>query len=274
MTTASLAPTPIFKAFDSNGNPLAGGKLYTYAAGTSTPQATYPSQSEATPNTNPIILNSRGECALWLDPILSYKLNLTDSSGNQIPGYPVDNIQGIEQLLQAVIESIVNQTYIGKTLYPQTASEVSAAVTPTNYYYPPNNVMRYGATGNGISNDYASFVSALAVAAYSGEMYVPGVPNGGFYSITGNLHLPASTVTIYGDGYQSLIYQNQPGDSIFNATTTWADAVNYSQFYNLFLSSNGGNYGIKLNGTNRTSIRNCIFAGFTSNSTSAGIGII
>jgi hypothetical protein len=90
--TAQLAPTPVFKAFDSNGAPLMGGLLWTYAAGTTTLQATYVDSTQTTPNTNPIVLNLRGECNLWLNPSQNYKFMLTDSLGNQI--WTVDNIVG------------------------------------------------------------------------------------------------------------------------------------------------------------------------------------
>lgn len=76
-----LAPVIRPRFFDhSVGAPLAGGKLYTYLAGTTTPQATYTDQSGGTPNANPIILDSNGECSYWLDPTLSYKFVLKDSS--------------------------------------------------------------------------------------------------------------------------------------------------------------------------------------------------
>ena len=62
MTTVSLS---IFagvgaQLFDNNGVPLSGGKIYTYAAGTSTPLATYTSSSGVTAHTNPIVLDSSG----------------------------------------------------------------------------------------------------------------------------------------------------------------------------------------------------------------------
>jgi hypothetical protein len=57
-----------FKAFDNAGDPLVGGKLYTYASGTTTDKATYTSSGLATPNTNPITLDSRGEAQVWLGP--------------------------------------------------------------------------------------------------------------------------------------------------------------------------------------------------------------
>jgi hypothetical protein len=91
--TFQLSPQLVFKGFDANGIPLVGGLLYSYQAGTSIPQVTYQS-STGPANTNPVVLNARGECALWLDPTLNYKFNLTDALGNQIQGWPVDNIQG------------------------------------------------------------------------------------------------------------------------------------------------------------------------------------
>lgn len=90
--TAQLAPTPVFKAFANDGFPLAYGKLTTYAAGTTTKIPSYTDSTQTTQNTNPITLNFRGECALWLDPTKSYKLALTDSFGNPVPGWPVDGI--------------------------------------------------------------------------------------------------------------------------------------------------------------------------------------
>ena len=46
--------------FDNNGVPLSGGLIYTYLAGTSTPQATYTSASGTIQNSNPIVLDSAG----------------------------------------------------------------------------------------------------------------------------------------------------------------------------------------------------------------------
>ena len=46
--------------FDNSGYPLTGGKLYTYAAGTTTPAATYTSSNGATAHSNPIVLDAAG----------------------------------------------------------------------------------------------------------------------------------------------------------------------------------------------------------------------
>jgi hypothetical protein len=55
-----------FQAFDDNGDPLVGGLLSTYLSGTTTLKSTYTDATLATPNTNPVQLNARGEAQVWL----------------------------------------------------------------------------------------------------------------------------------------------------------------------------------------------------------------
>ena len=85
----SLSPTPKLQFFDANGAPLAGGLLYTYAAGTTTPLTSYTDSTGVSANTNPIVLDSRGEANVWLGTA-SYKLALYTSASVLI--WTVDNI--------------------------------------------------------------------------------------------------------------------------------------------------------------------------------------
>jgi hypothetical protein len=89
MTTA-LSPSPKQQFFTAAGVPLVGGKLYTYAAGTSTPLATYQDSTGTVSNTNPVILDSRGEANVWLTPSDAYKFVLKDSA--EVLIWTVDNI--------------------------------------------------------------------------------------------------------------------------------------------------------------------------------------
>lgn len=81
--------------FDNNGNILSGGKLWTYAAGTTTPQATYTDSSGGTPNTNPIVLNAAGRTAqaIWLTEGVVYKFVLMTSTNVVIGTY--DDVAGV-----------------------------------------------------------------------------------------------------------------------------------------------------------------------------------
>ena len=86
---AALTPTAKMQFLDASGAPLVGGKLYTYTAGTTTPQTTYTDSSGGTANTNPIILDSRGEANIWLGGA-TYKFKLADA--NDVEIWTVDNI--------------------------------------------------------------------------------------------------------------------------------------------------------------------------------------
>lgn len=86
----SLMPYGRQQYFDDNGNPLAGGRIYTYEAGTSTPMATYSDAAGATPNANPVVLNARGEASIWWGDA-PYKIVVKDASDVEI--YTQDNAQ-------------------------------------------------------------------------------------------------------------------------------------------------------------------------------------
>lgn len=61
-------PAPKYTAYDNNGNPLSGGKLYVYAAGTTTPATTYSDVELTIPNTNPVILDAGARATVFLSP--------------------------------------------------------------------------------------------------------------------------------------------------------------------------------------------------------------
>jgi hypothetical protein len=81
--------------FSNNGVPLASGKLFTYAAGTTTPQVSYTSSAGNTAHSNPIILDSAGRVPggeIWITS-QAYKFVLSDANNVLIATY--DNIIGI-----------------------------------------------------------------------------------------------------------------------------------------------------------------------------------
>lgn len=69
-----------FHGFNDDGTPMVGGLLYTYVSGTTTPQATYTDSTLGTPNTNPVVLDARGEASVWLGTS-AYTMKLTTSVG-------------------------------------------------------------------------------------------------------------------------------------------------------------------------------------------------
>jgi hypothetical protein len=87
----SLLPSLKSQYFDNNGNPLSGGKLYSYIAGSSTPVDTFTDATGQSINSNPIILNARGEADIWISSSVVYKFVLKDS--NDVEIYSVDNVR-------------------------------------------------------------------------------------------------------------------------------------------------------------------------------------
>jgi microcystin-dependent protein len=84
-----------FQFFTILGQPLAGGKIYTYQAGSSTPLATYTDNTGATANANPIVLGTDGRptSEIWLTYGYNYKFVLKDANDTTIQTY--DNLYGI-----------------------------------------------------------------------------------------------------------------------------------------------------------------------------------
>lgn len=101
---AVVTPTAKAQFIDAAGVPLAGGFLYTYEAGTTTPQATYTDSTAATANSNPIVLDARGEANIWLSSA-NYKFKLTNAEGTEI--WTVDNIAAPSTALSPVFSSNV-----------------------------------------------------------------------------------------------------------------------------------------------------------------------
>lgn len=104
---ARLSPQGKFRALDSNGDPLAGGKLSTFEAGTSTPKITFTTADESTANDNPIILDADGFADVWLGSG-SYKFVLDSST--DVNQWTVDDILGggATGYVSTVIEQAVN----------------------------------------------------------------------------------------------------------------------------------------------------------------------
>jgi microcystin-dependent protein len=83
--------------FDDSGTPLAGGLIYTYAAGGTTPLVTYTSSSGLVSHPNPIVLDSAGRInEIWIPEGTSYKFILKSSTNVLIGSF--DNLFPIASL--------------------------------------------------------------------------------------------------------------------------------------------------------------------------------
>ncbi len=224
----SVTPSPIggFAAqfFDNNGVILSGGKIYTYAAGTTTPQATYTSASGVTPHANPIILDSAGRVPggeIWLTDGLAYKFVIETATSILLGTY--DNITGINDPQTADETSLTPSGYTTATNVQTAFDNIgsSAGATKVGYIYTGGvaqpvatklaqtiSVKDFGAVGDGTTDDTAAIQAALN----SGAKKV--ILNSGDYKTTAAIVVP-SGVSFVGEGQRvSKIKKSHTGDGI------------------------------------------------------------
>jgi len=243
--TTYLTPSPKMQFFDANGSPLAGGKLYTYASGTSTPLTSYTDYTGNTANTNPIILDSRGEADVWLGTA-TYRLVLQTSASVLI--WTVDGVSGSF--------SAADISYLAAGAGAVTTT-VQAKLRQTV------SVQDFGAVGDGTTDDTLAIqaaIDALSQAGVGGTVLLPA----GAYKITQNLSItwPNSTnqdtpgrITIKGEGADiSYIYDYRSNASV---ATGGAITIDFTTGYaNKFFTMYFGEFSLikKSNATSYDSI--------------------
>lgn len=163
--------------FDNNGVPLNGGLLYTYAAGTTTPTATYTSDNGVTANANPIVLDSAGRTPseVWLTDGTTYKIAVYTSTNVLIRTW--DDIAGVNDptaltALQTALASSTGSSMIG---FIQ-AGTGAVARTAQSKMRDVVNVKDFGIIADGITNQTAALLvlmSSLSSSLYRGVVNIP-----------------------------------------------------------------------------------------------------
>jgi Pectate lyase superfamily protein len=155
---------------DNSGNVLTGGKIFTYAAGTTTNQATYTTSVGNIPHSNPIILDASGRVPsggeIWLTDGLAYKFILRDANDVLIATY--DGITGINSNFvaftnqQEIQTATAGQTVFNltTTTYQPNANNLTVFVDGVNQY-GPGAQYAYLET----DNDTVTFINGLHVGA-------------------------------------------------------------------------------------------------------------
>lgn len=195
-----VSPTPVFRWTDNNGNPAVGWQVETYIAGSSTPVDTYTDATGTAENTNPIILDARGEANIWLDPAISYKYVIKNSLG--------------------VVQDTIDQIQAG--------SGGSGGLT--RVYYNDSSSIAY----SGLGTLATPLSSAVKLSAYPNNalqirpdgLYAVAIGGGGsvaWGSITGNIADQTDLINKFGEylpltfaSAQTLTYTGQ-GTFVFSA---------------------------------------------------------
>jgi hypothetical protein len=201
--------------FTNTGAVLTGGKLFTYAAGTTTPAVTYTTSAGNVAHTNPIILDAAGRVPggeIWLTVGVNYKFILKDSNDVLIGTY--DNIPG--------------QFNTDASLVTYTPAGTGAVTTTVQTKLRESvSVKDFGATGNGSTDDTAAIQAAItyvySFASSSGTTQGPALyfPKG--------TYLISSVITMGNTGYNWSLSPYFYGDGA--GTIIKVNAANTGAFY-------------------------------------------
>jgi hypothetical protein len=198
---------------------------------------------------------------IYLDPSVVYKA--TVSTGADVLVYTVDPVN----------DQVISQSVIGALLYPRTASEIAAGVTPVNYFYPEGYLLRYGTnTTPGTTDMTTAFTNALA-ANYGRTVWLPGQT-----ILTGKLGaFDGSGTSIIGVSKFGTIVKAKGGTTgyVFGFTSAASSTSAFNLVSNLSIDLNSLNIvGIDLSSVGNSHVENVyIKSGAASLGTATGTGI-
>lgn len=182
------------------GVPNVGGKLYTYAAGTSTPQVTWTDAAQTVPNTNPVVLDARGEALIFWNG--NYKVVLKDLNDNTI--WTVDNVSAFppDNSLRSELALPGGADLIGTA----SGDTVQDSIDTLNDIGFSIDTAPFNAVGDGVADDAVALVAFVNHAIAN-----PGVPHylgNKVYATTvvmptistPNVHIEGTGVTVHNVG--------------------------------------------------------------------------
>lgn len=209
---ASTIPNGVQQFLDNNGNPLVGGRVHFYIPGTTTDKNTWQDPDLAILNTNPIILNARGEATIWGNG--RYRQIAYDQLGNLI----WDRITQSAGTDMSMLEEKDGSTHIGFT---QSGAR-SVPRTVESKLRDIINIKDFGVAGDGVTNDFDAIVAFIsecrnrdAKGMLDGRPYYIG---GGSLNISGVTlegvyrgHRNVAGTRIIGDGTATVLSQDDLG---------------------------------------------------------------
>lgn len=222
--------------FTDNGVPLSGGKIYTYAAGTTTPQATYTSNTGLTLNSNPIILDAAGRTPqqIWAVDGLFYKFVIKNANDVLVRSWDNIGSNNSAALLSADLANTTDNAK-GDALIGFRQSSPSG--------FAPNAIARtvnaklqafvspedFGAVGDGVTNDGPALLNALQYCSNTG---VPFLANGKA------TYLVSTSITVDRAAGYPLVIDWNGANIICSQTSGLIIGANVTPFLNTSLATN------------------------------------
>lgn len=166
-----LAPLLNEQQIDDNGDPLVGGFVYVYLAGSSTPAATYSDQAGLVSNTWPIELDTLGlnnQGAVWITGGFAYKFVFKNAAGVTLR--TIDNISGINDASASSDQWVVFQgtpTYVSASSFTVPGDQTFTFTSGTRVMTTNTGGIVYGTV---TSSAYSSPSTTVAIATDAGVL--------------------------------------------------------------------------------------------------------
>lgn len=264
--------SPVFGAgaqlFSDVGIPLAGGKIYTFLAGSTTLVASYTDSTQGTPNANPIILDSAGRPTneIWFPGGFQYKFIVTDANNVGV-GYTYDYISGISDI--TVAPTTISEWVLGSTPTYVSATSFTVVGDQTLIYMAGRRIKSLITAGTGyssvVSSSYGAGVTTVVVtndstvldAGLSNHYYglIAGTPN----SIPFSLY--PTTAGIQGQLYTSFITAGGSGAYTLTPSPVIVSYVAGQEFDVVFHTTCGAAPTININGVGAIALQKATAAG-------------
>lgn len=165
----------------ASGIIVPGAKLSFFLTTTTTPTPVYTTSALNVAITQPVVADAAGIFqAIYLDPAITYKATLTDAAGSLL--YTIDPVN----------DSLLSASIIGTLLYPRTAAEIAAGVTPVNYAIPSHEAVSVVIPERYSSNNDTALTSAFSVVTQLGGATVE--LRSSSYTVTSKKSLPNGLV--------------------------------------------------------------------------------
>lgn len=147
--TVLLSPNAKQQFFTDGGAVAAGYLLYTYAANSTTPQATYTNRAGTVANANPIVLDARGEAIIYLTPGVVYDYVLKTAGGVTV--WTREDVSAQAGDADSVLFTQAGVGAVERTSQDKMREQIS--------------VKDFGAVGDGTTDDTAAIQAAITAVA-------------------------------------------------------------------------------------------------------------
>lgn len=246
--------------FDNSGNPLVGGRVFTMqpGPGVTTPKNTWTDAAETALNTNPIVLDARGEAQVFWSG--SYNVRVETAAGGLI--YTVESIVGGDDALRGDLANTSDVSKGDALIGVQLAGISTVPRTQHAKNSETISVKDYGAVGDGVTDDTAAFTAALAAVHLlptGGELFIPA----GIYAVTSIAYVWPTfganvTINIRGCGQRASIIKKIGASTspVFSLTVTALGNGIFSEFSDFGVEGNGLGIGISITKYARFQTRN------------------